>query len=137
MPDLFPKVTPNKLAHLRYIYEHGAFNYYTYTKTCFDGVAPNFNKATFDYLYSRGLITQVYDNYFGDLCDITAYGGLVLSYYDPDYADIDLRMLFKRINQTYEVWHSSENSPRLFFRDHQSHKGNDNLVCLNAGGDMS
>lgn len=104
MKNSIPQITSNKLAHLQYIYEHGSFIYYPYKGNHFENVDRNFNKATFDYLYSRGLITHVYENYYSDIWDISSFGAMVLSLCHPGYAELDLKFLFKRIKQPFEVW---------------------------------
>ena len=136
MPTIIPQIPQNKLSHLRYIYEHGSFMYYSYRGNHFDNAPDNFNKTTLNYLHDRGLITQVYDNHFGDIWDITAFGALVLTQLDPEYAELDLKLLFKRLNQTYETW-LPDSGIGIFKRDNQSQKNQENVRAIGSREGMS
>ena len=71
-----------------------------------------------------------YDNHFGDIWDITAFGALVLTQLDPEYAELDLKLLFKRLNQTYETW-LPDSGIGIFKRDYQSQKNQENVEFAN------
>lgn len=136
MPEVFPVITKNKLAHLRYIYENGSFSYYNYRGHHYNNVAKNFTKATQRYLQKYGLITQIFDNYFSDIWDITAYGVLLLSHADPDFKNIDLKLLLKRVNQPYEVW-IPDRGMGLFDRKRQTEESKNNVTELTRKGESS